>query len=240
MIKTPLSKKLLTQKLLPKKLLTLATVLLISLPSYAELTQETIDDLTRNSGIGNLSALSPSEVLRGANPGEAGLQALSKAGVKTVIDLQGGDESTGLIGELIDYWEPGEKPENIAKEKTFAETSGITFVSKPLSSMNTVGEEENKTIREILEIMNDPKMQPVYIHCQFGKDRTGLLAALFRVLHQGWSAEEASKEWAKFGHNGIVDYEITGNLNAYFDKVAPIFQEEWKKAHGTTTANLSP
>jgi protein tyrosine/serine phosphatase len=40
---------------------------------------------------------------------------------------------------------------------------------------------------------------PTYFHCHEGKDRTGLLAALFRCKYQGWSPEQAIKEAKSLG-----------------------------------------
>lgn len=35
---------------------------------------------------------------------------------------------------------------------------------------------------------------PVLMHCKHGSDRTGLMAAMYRVVVQGWSKEEALSE----------------------------------------------
>ena len=43
------------------------------------------------------------------------------------------------------------------------------------------------------------KNGPVFIHCIHGKDRTGFLVALFRVMIQGWEPEKALQEALSFG-----------------------------------------
>ena len=40
----------------------------------------------------------------------------------------------------------------------------------------------------------------VYFHCRRGKDRTGMVRAAFRVLHQNWDVERAIKEMDDLGH----------------------------------------
>ena len=60
----------------------------------------------------------------------------------------------------------------------------------------------------------------VFIHCQHGKDRTGLLAALYRVKYQGWTPEQAHKEWAALGHSGMLDTLFTGKMDNYFWKAS--------------------
>ena len=34
----------------------------------------------------------------------------------------------------------------------------------------------------------------VYVHCSHGRDRTGLIVGLYRVLHEGWQAKDAYAE----------------------------------------------
>jgi protein tyrosine/serine phosphatase len=124
--------------------------------------------------------------------------------VKTIIDLQGGDPDTPLIGKLVPYFEKGEKPEDIAAERTMAAVAGVTgdnFLSKPLNSLEKVTTGENQTILEILSIMNDQNRQPVYVHCAHGADRTGVVVALYRVIYQHWDIWKAYDEMYENGHN---------------------------------------
>ena len=49
---------------------------------------------------------------------------------------------------------------------------------------------------------------PVLMHCKHGSDRTGLVAAMYRVVIQGWSKEEALNEMTLGGFgtsNGFKD-----------------------------------
>lgn len=39
----------------------------------------------------------------------------------------------------------------------------------------------------------------IYIHCKWGKDRTGMVCAAYRILRQGWSVDDAIKELHTFG-----------------------------------------
>jgi protein tyrosine/serine phosphatase len=49
---------------------------------------------------------------------------------------------------------------------------------------------------------------PTFFHCHEGKDRTGLLGALFRIKFQGWSADKAIKEAKSLGFGVGVSPEI--------------------------------
>ena len=55
-------------------------------------------------------------------------------------------------------------------------------------------------VAEALGYINDPSLQPVYVHCRLGKDRTGMIFALYRVIYQHWDACTAWKEWESFGY----------------------------------------
>jgi protein tyrosine/serine phosphatase len=47
---------------------------------------------------------------------------------------------------------------------------------------------------EFLRFIQDPKNQPVHIHCTAGVGRTGLMAALTRYAVDGWSLDQALAE----------------------------------------------
>lgn len=71
--------------------------------------------------------------------------------------------------------------------------------------------ESNKSLLNILSndlktlLINDG---PTYIHCLYGKDRTGLIVALFKCKHMGILPEEAINEAESFGFGIGVDDDI--------------------------------
>ncbi|MDO9183766.1 MAG: tyrosine-protein phosphatase [Bacteriovorax sp.] len=141
-------------------------------------------------------------------------QYLTTFKVKTIINLQGGDLDSD-IGIIIPWAEPGERPENIAKEKANAISLGMRFFHAPLNSLEPITNLEDSLIDQILDFMHDPTNQPVFIHCEHGADRTGLLVALYRVKYEGMSIEAARAEWIKNGHNKLHQI-FTGDLDDYF------------------------
>jgi tyrosine-protein phosphatase SIW14 len=56
---------------------------------------------------------------------------------------------------------------------------GVKLVYTPLSVVFTPDEDE---VRRILDEI-DRAEKPVYVHCQHGQDRTGMIIALYRVRH---------------------------------------------------------
>lgn len=123
-------------------------------------------------GVPNLHRVSDT-LYRSAQPTAAGMQALKKMGVKTVVNLRAfhsdADElrGTGLAGEHIPMkaWDP-----------------------------------ELQEAVLFLQIVTDPARQPVLVHCQQGADRTGAMCAVYRIAVQGWSKEEALREMREGGY----------------------------------------
>lgn len=42
-------------------------------------------------------------------------------------------------------------------------------------------------------------VRPLYFHCRAGRERTGFLAAAYRMRYMGWSFDDAYKEWKQLG-----------------------------------------
>lgn len=53
---------------------------------------------------------------------------------------------------------------------------------------------DDSEIDMFLRIANDPDRQPVYIACYAGEDRTSFFVAIYRMLHQNWTWEQAYAE----------------------------------------------
>ena len=102
-------------------------------------------------------------------------------------------------------------------ETRFAELKGINilhlkFKRDFLRFKHIIPPEKN--IAEFIESAKYMRrnMQPFIIHCRRGKDRTGLLVALYRIEAQGWHPQLAWEEMRYFGHAAFV------NGNSYFKK----------------------
>ena len=49
-----------------------------------------------------------------------------------------------------------------------------------------------------MNLVNDPNNWPVYVHCKGGRHRTGALTAIYRITHDGWTAEQAFGEMKRY------------------------------------------
>jgi protein tyrosine/serine phosphatase len=65
---------------------------------------------------------------------------------------------------------------------------------------------------KFLRIVTDKASQPVLVHCAQGSDRTGMMVAIYRIVVQGWSKEDAVREMKEGGYGF---HSIWGDLVAY-------------------------
>jgi protein tyrosine/serine phosphatase len=66
---------------------------------------------------------------------------------------------------------------------------------------------EDEDVIRWLQVVTDKSKQPIFVHCQHGADRTGTMVAIYRIIVEGWSKEEAIKELTEggFGFHSIWD-----------------------------------
>jgi protein tyrosine/serine phosphatase len=134
-------------------------------------------------GLPNLHKVSDS-VYRGAEPTAEGIQQLKKLGVRTVIDLRSSGSPDDVQG------------------------TGMTYVHIPA----TAWQPDEKTVVRFLQIVTDAGQSPVFVHCQRGADRTGMMCAIYRVAVQGWSKDQAIDEMT---HGGFGFYSGWQNIVRY-------------------------
>lgn len=165
----------------------------------------------------NFQQVNPN-LYRGGRPTIDGLKRLSQLGIKTVIDLQGGDLRS-VLAPVIYFTEQGERKANINKEYGDVEALHMNFRNYPIDSIRQKLDRTSiESINEALKDIEDPSLQPVYIHCEHGKDRTGLVVAIERIQDEKWSVQDAKAEWIKLGH-GTLAQIVTAGLDRYFKKL---------------------
>ena len=136
---------------------------------------------------------------RGAQPKGDDYRDLAALGVKTVIDLtkDGRDDEKGLV-----------------------EAAGMKFHRIP---MTTTDRPSDEAIAEFLSMVNDPANQPVYVHCQGGRHRTGTMTAVYRMTQNHWSAAQAYDEMKQFRFEGFPGHPELKDFVMHFtpSPVAP-------------------
>ena len=125
---------------------------------------------------------------RGAQPKDQDYADLAALGVKTVIDLQ---------------------RDNKTQEQALVEAQGMKFFRIGMSDRERPSAEQAELF---LKIVNDPANQPIYVHCAGGRHRTGAMTAIYRITHDGWSADQAFQEMKNYdfeygmGHGPLKAY----------------------------------
>jgi protein tyrosine phosphatase (PTP) superfamily phosphohydrolase (DUF442 family) len=173
-------------------LLCLAAATIFSLPSRIE-AQEKVQPLTpavmssaygeklKINGVPNPGKINEG-LYRGAQPSAQGFEELKKLGITTVIDLRAEDRGK--------QWEQNE-----------VEHLGMRYVPIPIGRFSAPTNAE--VARFLTTVRGADVQQKIFVHCQFGEDRTGVFIATYRIGIQKWPADQAIHEMYAFGFNGF-------------------------------------
>jgi protein tyrosine/serine phosphatase len=136
-------------------------------------------------GLTNFHKISE-DLYRGAQPTATGVVQLKKIEIKTIMNLRSFHSDRDEIGNL-----------DIGYEHIYMKA----------------WHPEEKEIIKFLKIVTDQTKTPVFVHCQHGADRTGLMCAIYRVAICGWSKEAAAEEMISGGYGF---HSVWKNLINYF------------------------
>ena len=123
-------------------------------------------------GVPNLHRISP-DLYRSEQPTALGMKNLEQLGVRTVINLRFfNNDRKAVAGTLL-------------------RTERVKILTWDIDDQQVI---------EVMRILKDPQNGPYLIHCQHGADRTGLMSAMYRILEQGWSVDDALAELTEGGY----------------------------------------
>jgi tyrosine-protein phosphatase SIW14 len=130
-------------------------------------------------------------IYRGGRPYKSGLQTIAQLKVKTILNLENDDEA--VSDEIID-----------------AATLGIRVIHQPMSGFWYPDSEQ---VSQTLRILANKNNYPIFVHCEHGQDRTGLIVGLYRVIYEKWSPAKAYNEMLTNGFHPILVF-----LNHFFEE----------------------
>jgi protein tyrosine/serine phosphatase len=117
---------------------------------------------------------------RGAQPTLSSLDYLKSLGIKSVVNLR-------MPQDIL----PG--------EPAAVSALGMRFVNLPMNGVTAPPPAEMDRMLDVIEALP----APVFIHCQFGCDRTGTVIACWRICH-GWQNEAALQEAKNYGISPLL------------------------------------
>ena len=126
-------------------------------------------------GVGNFAQVS--EVLfRGEQPTAEGFAELKKRRVKTIVNLRSFHDDDALL-----------------------QGTGLRYVHIRAKAWHP----EDEDVVAFLKVVENPENQAVFVHCQQGSDRTGYMVAAYRIVEQGWTADDAIAEMQGFAFHPV-------------------------------------
>lgn len=99
------------------------------------------------------------------------------------------------------------------QERRMARKHGIRFIRVPMNASPLPPSEKHVT--EALRYLRDERYHPIYFHCELGRDRTGMVAALYELYFHHLSQQEA---WDRMKSYGYKDWFGIHGLKSYFEK----------------------
>ena len=110
---------------------------------------------------------------RSEQPTAEGMKNLERMGIKTIINLRVFHSDSDKI-----------RGTGLHREELSAKSWHI----------------EDEDVVRVLRIIRKRENGPFLIHCWHGADRVGVMVAMFRIIEQGWTKEEAIQEMVEGGY----------------------------------------
>ena len=119
------------------------------------------------------------DIWRSAQPSVESIAVMKMHGLKTIINLRGSEENH--------LW-----------ESRICDSLGIQYFHVPMDGREVP---DTADLNNILRIIENQQNQPIMYHCLGGKDRTGIVTAIYRLKNSDVSFEEVHKEMLMYGYN---------------------------------------
>ncbi len=140
------------------------------------------------AGVPNLHRITPT-LYRSEQPTSLGMRNLEKLGIRTVINLRAFDDDAQEL-----------------------KGTSLRGVHVPVKTWHL----ETEDVVRVLGELRHPENGPFLIHCQHGADRTGVMSAMYRMVEQNWSADDALAELVDGGYGY---HPIWRNIRRYVRSV---------------------
>ena len=128
---------------------------------------------------------------RGAQPTAQGMKELKSMGIRTVLDLR-----------------------SFHSDNSLAAGDGLKLARLHMKPWHA----EDEDVVKFLKIVSNTNNLPLFVHCERGADRTGMICAVYRVVICGWTKDAAVQEMTEGGFHFNPDWQ---NLVNYVERLDP-------------------
>ncbi len=115
-------------------------------------------------------------LFRSAQPTERDFRILHDRGFRTVVSLR-----------------------NDFDDRPWASAAGLISRQVRMKTRFVEEDDAGKIVLAMHYIRQGVASGQTLVHCRFGSDRTGLMIALWRILYEGWTREDAIAEMERGG-----------------------------------------
>jgi protein tyrosine/serine phosphatase len=137
----------------------------------------------------NFHQVSPG-IWRSGQPTQAGFAELKRLGIRTVLDLR-------LLSD---------------EDDRLAAKAGLKVKHVPMDGILSPSFEQ---VDRALAVLGDPANRPILVHCRYGRDRTGVTVAAYRVMRESLPIAEAVREARSYGCCAPLFRDLADYLEAY-------------------------
>jgi protein tyrosine phosphatase (PTP) superfamily phosphohydrolase (DUF442 family) len=164
----------------------------------------------------NFSQVTP-QLYRGGQPNDYGFQQLKCLGVQIVVNLRHASDGAQT------------------NEEATVKKMGMEYVS--ISSYCRKPQDGN--VARFLRLLQEHPDEKIFVHCEYGIDRTGLMIAAYRMAKDGWTAQRALAEMRSNGFNWIHELAWCPETYRYEQQFPKRLQEDGP-LQGLVPANRAP
>lgn len=159
--------------------LLIASVAAAWMPAAAQVRAVPAERLQR-PGVPRLGKVT-NHLYRGGQPDTLGFAALKTLSVDLVVNLR-------------------DEPNEIASERALVEARGMRYASIPWRGKQNPRPQQ---VAEFLDLLRANADKTVFVHCERGAERTGVMVAAYRISAENWTPDQALAEMDAFGFRGL-------------------------------------
>jgi protein tyrosine/serine phosphatase len=124
---------------------------------------------------------------RGAQPDRKGFEYLKKLGVKTIVNLR-----------------------SMHSDRKYIKGLGFQYLSISFKAFHP----EDEDVVRFIQVISNKANWPIFVHCQQGVDRTGMMVAIYRMYFESRERPKALAEMKKFGF-----HEVWVQIDKYLERI---------------------